>query len=119
MAARCETLSSYGEAALRSAAQKILTAPNGEQEATLNGQAYAIGRLAGSGGVPAALALDIVVTAARATPNYDARRPWRTGEAEEKVRAAFAQGLARPRPTLEDLERAWDSTNDSFDWEAI
>ena len=49
--ARTAVLTEYGEAALRSAADNILGAPNGEQEATLNGEAYSIGRLAGCGGV--------------------------------------------------------------------
>lgn len=102
-AATCTELSDYGEAALRSAASKILTAPNGEQEVTLNGESFSIGRLAGSGGVPAALALDILLTAAKAIPSYDPRRPWRPGEVEAKVRSAFAQGTVRPRASLAEI----------------
>jgi hypothetical protein len=104
----CNELSPYGEAALRSAAGKILCAPNGEQEATLNGESYSIGRLAGCGGVPGDLALDILLTAALAIPSYDPRRPWRTRDIEKKVRAAFAEGLANPRPSWLEMEREFD-----------
>lgn len=106
--ANCAELTPYGEAALLSAAAKILGAPDGKQEMTLNGEAYAIGRLAGSGGVPAKLALDILLTAALAIPNYDAARPWRPGRIETKVRKAFAAGLAKPRPSWADIEREID-----------
>jgi hypothetical protein len=101
-------LSDYGEAALRSAAEKILRAPNGEQEATLNGEAFSIGRLAGAGGVPAELALEILIMAANGIASYDPRRPWRPGEAERKVRGAFAKGRAKPRPAPEEVERELD-----------
>jgi hypothetical protein len=106
----CSELSPYGEAALRSAAEKILTAPDGQQEATLNGESFSIGRLAGCGGVPAGLALEVLLTAARAMPSFDHRRPWRVGEIEDKVRRAFAQGVARPRPDWLDAEREFDRT---------
>ncbi len=106
-AAAREDLSPYGEAALRSATKKILDAPNGEQEATLNGESYAIGRLAG-GGVPPELALDVLLTAARAIPSYDAGRPWRPAEIEAKVRRAFAQGMVKPRPEWAEVEREFD-----------
>jgi hypothetical protein len=50
MPGHCTELSDYGEAALRSAASEILSAPNGEQEATLNGESFSIGRLAAQAG---------------------------------------------------------------------
>jgi len=104
----CTELSDYGEAALRSAAERILTAPPGEQEATLNGEAFAIGRLAGAGGVPADLALYVLLTSGRAMPSHDRGRPWRLGEVEAKVRRAFAEGIAKPRPRREDVEAEFD-----------
>lgn len=104
----CDDLSPYGEAALSSAAEKILSAPNGEQEATLNGQSYSIGRLAGAGHVPVELALEVLLAAAKEIPSYDPRRPWRPDQIESKVRRAFAQGLVKPRPDLADLMRELD-----------
>ncbi len=106
-AARCEGLSPYGAAALRSAAEKILAAPNGRQEATLNAEGFSIGRLAGAGGVPVALALEVLATAARQIPNYKPNDPWHPAKgedaAEAKVRQAFTAGLARPRATTADI----------------
>jgi hypothetical protein len=106
---RCDTLTEYGEAALRSACANILAAPKGEQQATLNGEAYSIGRLAGCGDAPMKLALDVLVVAARGIASYDRSRPWRPGEAEAMVRRAFADGLARPRLSLDDKQRALDA----------
>src|SRR5262249_30231815 len=85
--------------------ENIMTAPSGAQEATLNRECYSIGRLAGAGGVPVALALDLLLTAAQAMPSHDARRPWRPDDVEKKVRRSFNAGLAKPRPTWAETER--------------
>lgn len=106
--ATCTQLSDYGEAALRSAAEKIMTAPAGQQEVTLNGEAYAIGRLAGAGGVPADLALEILQIAARKMPSYDRSDPWQADKVNDKVERAFRQGLAKPRPDLDEVMREID-----------
>ena len=115
-AIECTELTRYGEAALRSAAEKIMSAPNGAQEWTLNAEALSIGRLAGAGGVPADLALDILITAGLAMVDYNPDWEWEPQQVETKVRRAFAQGLARPRPEWTDPERdeaalaeAWDA----------
>ena len=90
-------LSPYAEAALDSACRRIVEAPPGEQEATLNGEAFAIGTLAGAGGIPGDFARRALIWAARRIPDYDRRRPWRGDEIERKVARAFAAGLAHPR----------------------
>jgi putative DNA primase/helicase len=90
-------LSPYAEAALDNAVRRIIAAGNGEQEATLNGEAFAIGTLAGAGGIPADFARDVLIWAAGLLVSYDPRHPWRTGEAQRKVERAFAAGLRSPR----------------------
>jgi putative DNA primase/helicase len=90
-------LSPYAEAALDGAVRRIIGAGNGEQEATLNGEAFAIGTLAGAGGAPAEFARRVLVWAAEQTVSYDPRRPWRSGEARQKVERAFSHGLRHPR----------------------
>jgi hypothetical protein len=90
-------LSPYAEAALDRACRRIITAPAGEQEATLNGEAFAIGTLAGAGGVPADFARRTLLWAARQVRDYDPRRRWRREELERKVDRAFDDGLRRPR----------------------
>ncbi len=111
--ASCSELSAYGEAALRSAAAKILSAPDGEQEATLNGEAFSIGRLAGAGGVPAELALEILLIAGNGMPSHRVGKPWREAQVEEKVKRAFAQGIAVPRPAwIEVYQQLADAGDD-------
>jgi hypothetical protein len=90
-------LSPYAEAALDSACRRIISAPAGEQEATLNGESFAIGTLAGAGAVPADFARRALAWAARQIPNHDPRRPWRAREIEAKVGRAFNEGLRQPR----------------------
>jgi hypothetical protein len=90
-------LSRYGEAALDSACRAILAAPAGEQEATLNTESFAIGTLAGAGGIPADFARRALIWAARQMRDHDPRRPWRPAEIEAKVVRAFDEGLRHPR----------------------
>ena len=90
-------LSRYGEAALDSAVTRIVGAPAGQQEMTLNSEVFGIARLAGGGGIPMGLALDALLWAARKMPSHDPHRPWRAVEVEQKVRATFAAGIAKPR----------------------
>jgi hypothetical protein len=90
-------LSPYAEAALDHAARRIMAAPNGEQGATLNNEAFAIGTLAGAGAVPIDFARNVLIWAARQVPSYDPRRPWHPRELRAKVDRAFAAGMRRPR----------------------
>jgi putative DNA primase/helicase len=93
-------LSPYAEAALDSACRNIIAAPAGEQEATINGECFAIGTLAGANGIPAAFARRTLIWAAARIPSYDNRRPWHSTELERKVERAFADGLRHPREAL-------------------
>ncbi|MGD9615134.1 MAG: hypothetical protein AB7H90_05985 [Alphaproteobacteria bacterium] len=90
-------LSPYAEAALDNAARRIMAAPNGEQETTLNSEAFAIGTLAGAGAIPAHFAREVLAWAARQMPFYDPHRPWSQRELDTKVERAFAAGMRRPR----------------------
>ena len=90
-------LSPYAEAAFDGAVRRIIRAGNGEQEATLNGEAFAIGTLAGASAIPADFARRVLVWAAEQMISYDPRRPWRPGEARQKVERAFGHGLRHPR----------------------
>ena len=90
-------LDRYAEGALDAACRAILTASNGEQEATLNAECFAIGTLAAAGGIPSRFARDTLNWAASNIRSYDTRRPWRPGEAEAKAERAFDAGLRQPR----------------------
>jgi hypothetical protein len=90
-------LSRYAEAALDDACRKIMAAPDGEQEITLNTEVFSIGTLAGAGGIPADFALEVLIWAACQMADYDPRRPWRAEEIEAKVERAFTDGLNKPR----------------------
>ena len=93
-------LSSYAEAALDRACRRIIAAPAGEQEGTLNGEAFGIGTLAGAGAVPADFARRALAWAALRIPNHDPRRPWRQREIEAKIGRAFNDGLRHPREVV-------------------
>ncbi len=90
-------LSPYASAALDSACRRIVAATNGEQEATLNGEAFAIGTLAGAGAMPEAFARRTLIWATTKVPNYNPRRPWRPAELVQKIERAFDAGRAHPR----------------------
>jgi hypothetical protein len=90
-------LDAYAEGALDDACRKILAAPNREQEATLNAQAFAIGTLAGAGGISAGFARDTLRWAASRLVSYKPDQPWRPGQAEAKAAYAFDAGLRHPR----------------------
>jgi hypothetical protein len=97
-ALQCEGLSAYAEGALDSACRKILGAPAGEQRATINAEAFAIGTLAGAGGIPEGFARATLRWAVSQVRSYDPRRPWRPRELEELVDRAVVDGLRQPRP---------------------
>jgi hypothetical protein len=90
-------LSPYAEQAIELACNAIVRAPAGEQERTVNAEAFAIGTLCGAGAVPADIALHALLHAAATMPDHDPRRPWRPEEIDLKVRRAFAAGTNKPR----------------------
>jgi len=94
---RPQHLSRYAEAALDAAVKTIVGAPAGQQRDTLNREIYSIAQLVAGGVIPAGLAIESLQWAARQLRSHDSRRPWRPGELDKMVRAAFADGLARPR----------------------
>ena len=87
----------YAEKAILTACQRIEKAPPGEQEATLNGESFSIGTLAGAGAIPADFARRALIYAACRMPSYDRRRPWIGSELERKVDRAFRDGMRQPR----------------------
>jgi putative DNA primase/helicase len=91
-------LSPYCEAAIRRACNRIIKAPCGSQESTLNDEAFGLGTLVECWGMPSKLALECLNEAAALMSNCDHRRPWRQKELDRKVTAAFAAGLRHPRP---------------------
>ena len=92
----CDQLSPRGEQILDRAYQEIVTAPNGEQEVTLNRCCYGIGRLVGSNLLPAEFTLRVLHEAAAQIADYDLRNPWRADFLAEKVERAFGDGLLNP-----------------------
>lgn len=90
-------LSPYAAKALDDACRRIAGAPCGEQEATLNGECFSIGTLAGTGAIPHSFAFQALVWAASKMPSYDSRRPWIGSELNRKVARAFNDGTRQPR----------------------
>lgn len=94
---RTDGLSPYADGALDRACRTIIAAPYGEQETTLHTECFAIGTLAGAGGVPVEIARRALHNAARKLRDYDRHRPWRAAELENKVDRSFSLGMQRPR----------------------
>jgi Bifunctional DNA primase/polymerase, N-terminal len=92
--------SRYAEVALDRACAAISGAANGEQEATLNGQAFGIGALVGAGVLDRATALNRITAAAMLMPSYEPRKPWTEREIDTKVNRSFKLGFQRPRQPL-------------------
>jgi hypothetical protein len=90
-------LSPYADAAVDSACRRILAAPAGKQEATLNAQSFAIGTLAGAGAIPADFARRALIWAASQIRSFDPARPWQPCELEQKVARSFDDGMRHPR----------------------
>ena len=82
----------YAKTALERACAAIRSAPNGEQEATLNRESYSIGGLVGGGDLALETATAALLAAAKAMPAY--REAWKG--LEEKVRRAIADGAREP-----------------------
>jgi hypothetical protein len=87
----------YSRRALEQACIAIERSPIGEQEKTLSGQAYSIGRLVGGGLMPRQLALDCLAYAGGLMLNASGRRPWQQHEIRSKVERALQAGECRPR----------------------
>jgi hypothetical protein len=90
-------LSRYAESALDAACRNILAAPAGEQEATINSEAFSIGTLAGANAIPGDFARRALVWAAHQIRDYDPQRPWRAFDLDHKVNRAFDDWLCHPR----------------------
>jgi hypothetical protein len=88
-------LSPYAAAALRSACDLITRAPDGKQEETLHREVFAIGTLAGAGGIPADFAKSELQWAAQQMLAY--RDPWIPRELSKKVERSFSSGERHPR----------------------
>jgi hypothetical protein len=86
----------YAATALESACRNIRTAACGEQETTLNSEAYSIGQLVGGGELPEADAIARLTHAGGQMANHKAK-PWRAGLIAWKVRRGVHDGMAHPR----------------------
>lgn len=85
-----------GRKILEAVCGKILLAPEGEQESTLNASAYLIGRFVGSGQLEQVSAESALTTAGISMPSFNPSRPWAPQEIEVKVRAAMTDGIEAP-----------------------
>ena len=90
-------LGRYAEAALASAREKVAAAPPGTQEATLNSEAYGLGRLVGGGVIPRDTAKAGLVAAGVSMAPQAGRRPWTLPEVTWRVDRALDAGSGNPR----------------------
>jgi hypothetical protein len=93
----CVGLSPYADGAIARACLAIREAPNGQQRETLVREAFSIGTLAGSGGIPTDFAYRALLDAGSGMVSYDPQHPWTAKEIERVVDGCFAAGVLRPR----------------------
>jgi hypothetical protein len=87
----------YGEAALVRACGAIVYAANGDQNATVNREAFSIGSLVAGGVIERSAALNRLRSAARSMTSYNPRWVWSARETDALVERSFAKGELRPR----------------------
>ena len=87
-----------GRIALERACNRIVTAPCGAQESTLNTECFSIGGMIGRGDIDYEEAHAALFAAAQAMPAY--KNPW-TGLSEH-VDRSLEDGMARPMPARDD-----------------
>jgi hypothetical protein len=88
---------SFGSYILDQAVARIRAAADGAQHDTLNREAFSVGSLARSAGLLDARAIAQLIDAGRSMTSYDPARPWVKAEIERQVRAAYQDGLKKPR----------------------
>lgn len=86
----------YARVALQRACEAIEVAPVGQQDETLNREAFSIGRLIGAGLMPRQLAIDCLTYSGALMGNAAGRRPWHAREIQQKVVRAVCEGERRP-----------------------
>jgi hypothetical protein len=95
----CRGLSPYADSAIQGACVAIRTAPAGQQHDTLVREAFAIGTLAGAGGIPADFARRALIDAGCGMVSHFPRDPWTPQKVTKAVNECFEAGLKHPRPT--------------------
>jgi hypothetical protein len=91
-------ISRYGDIARKRAAARILRAPNGLQEATINREAFSLGTLIAANVVEKDDAYRDLLAIADHVPSLVPSRPWAPGQVRHKIERALAQGMRHPRP---------------------
>ena len=83
--------------------ERIRSAPNGHQEATLNSAAYHLGQLVGARAIGAEEVRAGLEAAGMAMESYDPRTPWTSGFIAYKVLRSLTQGAANPDPIRDPI----------------
>lgn len=93
--------SHYGQAALERECHAIATAPDGQQEHTLNAAALKIGQLVAGGEIKEAVARAALEAAGNSMASYNSRDPWTAKSIASKVERGMRDGMAKPRKAPE------------------
>jgi len=88
---------SYGLKALAGESEKVVTAPIGQQENTLNTAAFKIGQLIADGDVALATAVKALTEAGLEMANDPAREAWTEKQIHEKVVRGLREGAGKLR----------------------
>jgi hypothetical protein len=86
----------YARAAITRACERIRAAVPGTQRATLNAEAYAMGRLAAGLNLDHQPIIDALIEAGMAMQQQARKPPWHHHEVKKTVLDGFRDGLRRP-----------------------
>jgi hypothetical protein len=100
-------LTPYAEGALNDACKKIIAAPRGQQNETINAEVYSIGTLAGAGAIPADFARRALGFAVHRLVGADPKSRWhgRPAALDRDIDRIFADGMRHPRGGAAPAER--------------
>ena len=92
-----ETSNAYGETALESEAEAVMSAPIGSQESTLNAAALKVGGLVGAGLLEYDVARERLIVAGVTMTNDPSRAAWTNDAVAAKVDRGLRDGMVTPR----------------------
>jgi hypothetical protein len=101
-------------AALKGADPSIREAPCGQQRHALNRESYGIARAVAAGLIPKAEAYAVLIEAGNAMTNHHAWNRWTPATVKAVVDAGWRDGVKKPRPSLEDIERLADAVMEEY-----
>ena len=85
--------------------ERIVKAPNGTQERTLNDESHRVGKIVGAGAIGFKTAFERLYQAGMKMESHIQHKPWQDWYVRHKVTRAITQGIPKPDPGIAIHER--------------